>query len=354
MGDVLGLGLTHWPPLNGNTERMTTALKFTINDPGLPEPYRTPAGWPEQMRAEWGADEGLSAATRHRDALVAEFRGMRTALDEFAPDVVIVWGDDQYENFQEDIIPPFCVLAYDTMEIKPWHGRAMRLFGQNAWAEPEDKTFVFRGAPNIGKALVSSLLESGFDMSYAYQPLHYDGLPHPFVNTYLFLDYDRKGIDYPLVPIQVNCYGRVVIAQHGGFPKLTEPVTGDKFDPPSPAPWRCFDLGRAIARWANDSPWRVALIASASWSHAFLTAKNHWIYPDHDADRALYRALEDADWTTWRDWTLQQIEDSGQQELLNWHCLAGAMCELGRKPSYTSYFESWILNSNKAFAIFNA
>ena len=34
----------------------------------------------------------------------------------------------------------------------------------------------------------------------------------------------------------------------------------------------------------------VALIASSSWSHAFLTPKNHLLYPDVEADRALYRA----------------------------------------------------------------
>ena len=24
-----------------------------------------------------------------------------------------MWGDDQYENFREDIIPPYCISAYD-------------------------------------------------------------------------------------------------------------------------------------------------------------------------------------------------------------------------------------------------
>ena len=39
------------------------------------------------------------------------------------PDVVLVWGDDQYENFKEDIIPAFCVMAYDEFECQPMAGQ---------------------------------------------------------------------------------------------------------------------------------------------------------------------------------------------------------------------------------------
>ena len=43
---------------------------------------------------------------------------VRQALEDFDPDFVLIWGDDQYENFKEDIVPAFSVLAY--MTIKPW------------------------------------------------------------------------------------------------------------------------------------------------------------------------------------------------------------------------------------------
>ena len=58
--------------------------------------------------------------------------------------------------------------------------------------------------------------------------------------------------------------------------------------------------GRASARLLNQSPWRVALIASSSWSHAFLTPKNHLLYPDVVADRALYEKLPVGEYETWR------------------------------------------------------
>jgi hypothetical protein len=64
----------------------------------------------------------------------------------------------------------------------------------------------------------------------------------------MFLDYDRKGFDHPLVPFQINCYGRKVISQYGGMVGLNEAPTEEQLDPPSPMPWRCFDLGTACAR----------------------------------------------------------------------------------------------------------
>jgi hypothetical protein len=111
-----------------------------------------------------------------------------------------------------------------------------------------------------------------------------------------------------------------------------------RFDPPSPAPWRCFDLGGMVARVLSESPWRVALIASSSWSHAFLTPKHQLLYPDVDADRALYEKLRVGDYQAWRATPLAAIEESGQQEMLNWMCLAGAMAELSgnRTPRASS------------------
>src|SRR5678815_4452382 len=112
MGAIFGLGVTHYPPLAGQDQHMARILKRVMQDPDLPESYRRPEGWPAPMREEYGADEGLSAAKRHREALVAGFRDARKQLDAFAPDVVLIWGDDQYENFKEDIIPPFLSLIH--------------------------------------------------------------------------------------------------------------------------------------------------------------------------------------------------------------------------------------------------
>ena len=349
MGEILGLGMTHYPPLIGTDENMAGILRAVLKDPGLPERYRDPANWPEAMRREYGDDGGTASAAAHRAELVRHFRHARKLLDEFRPQVIVMWGDDQHENFTEDVIPPFCVLAYDEVEARH---RPRDVSAPNVWGEGPETGFRINGHREAGKYLARRLLEQGVDTAYAYKPLHHQGLAHAFLNTILYLDYDRTGFPYPVVAFQVNCYGRRVIAQRGGRGSLAHPLSDADLDPPSPTPKRCMEVGAAAARAMRESPWRVALIASSSWSHAFLTDKNHQLYPDIPADRKLYEALRAGDYETWRERPLTAIEESGQQEMLNWYMLAGAMEALGRKPDECEFVETWSFNSNKCFAVF--
>ena len=65
----------------------------------------------------------------------------------------------------------------------------------------------------------------------------------------------------------------------------------------------------------------------------------------------MYEHLRDADYDAWRKYPAQAVEDSGQQEILNWMCLVGALSALGRKPQETGFVDTWIFNSSKAFLI---
>ena len=137
--------------------------------------------------------------------------------------------------------------------------------------------------------IAANLIKEDYDrVSYAYKMRYENGLPHAFINTFMYLDYDRKGFPYPVVPFHVNCYGSSVIAKRGSTAHLTGEADPNLVDPPGPNPRRCFDIGGAIARILADSPYRVALVASSSWSHAFLTPKNHYLYPDNAGDRARF------------------------------------------------------------------
>ena len=140
MGQILGLGITHYPPLSykGN---MTGRIKLLQADPMLPERWRSPEGWHPTMREQWSTDEGASHSDKHRNDLIHHFRKIRAELDAFEPDFVLLWGDDQYENFREDCVPPFSILAYDSVDVQPW--KAHR--GENWWDEPKDKTFTITG-----------------------------------------------------------------------------------------------------------------------------------------------------------------------------------------------------------------
>jgi hypothetical protein len=321
---------------------MSFIFKKMLENPQLPAAMRDGSGWSGGMRAEWGDDEGLAAAGRHRAELVDWCGRVRRALDDFDPDVVLIWGDDQYENFREDVIPPYCVHAHDVFAFHTPAG--------NVWNEPPETLFELRGAPAIARDIASKLIQAGFDTAYSYKPLHHP-LGHAFTNAIHFLDYDRNGFGYPVIPVSVNCYGRHVICQKGGLPRFDDMPGPQDLDPPAPTPWRLFDLGAATARILLESPWRVAVVASSGWSHAFLTPKNDFLYPDLAADRRLFEALRAGDYRVWRDYPADQIEVSGQQEILNWMCLAGAMSEMGSAPAQTALIETWIFNSSKAFLI---
>ena len=341
MAELLALGISHYPPLTRPDDRMSEILRRMLLNPDLPAELRTPEGWPEGMRAEWGDDQGTASAAVHRADLVGWMRRTRAALDAFNPDFVLIWGDDQYGNFREDIIPPYCINAYEQFSVKSPAG--------NVWGET-DKTYTLPGNRDAAKMLATRLIEAGFDTAYSYKPLHHP-LGHAFANAILYLDYDRKGFPFPIVPFAVNCYGSKVVSQRGGVPVFDRQVPVADPDPPSPAPWRLFDLGAATARILAESPYRVALLASSGWSHAFLTAKNHYLWPDRASDRRMYEHLRDGDYKSWRDYPARAVEDGGQLVLLNWMCLTGALSALGRKPRETGFVDTWIFNSSKAFLI---
>jgi hypothetical protein len=95
------------------------------------------------------------------------------------------------------------------------------------------------------------------------------------------------------------------------------------------------------------------LIASSSWSHAFLCDKNYRLYPDTASDLKLYEAMVNGDFDYWRSQTTEKFEDAGQQEILNWSPLLGAMQELGATLNWSSFVETHVFNSNKVFAVYD-
>lgn len=352
MAEILGLGITHYPPLCLPDAEMSGILRWTLADPAIPPEAKDPRHWPAAMQAEWADDQGTRAAARHRAALVAGLQRVRDRLDAFQPDVVLIWGDDQYENFREDVIPPFAICAYGDMDLKPWaHAEASSLMKDraNVWGEDETASWRLRGRPDIARHLAAALIERDFDLAYAYKPLHHASVAHAFTNAILYLDYARRGYEHPTICFPLNCYGRRVVSCKGFMSRMAGEVD---FDPPSPSPRRFMDLGAAVAQVLKDSPWRVALLASSSWSHAFLVDHTWRLRPDTPADRLLYDAMKAHDHATWRATSLAAVEHAGQQEVLNWWALMGAMQSLGAKLEWSEFVETHIFNSNKVFAIY--
>jgi hypothetical protein len=111
-------------------------------------------------------------------------------------------------------------------------------------------------------------------------------------------------------------------------------------------------VGQITARILKQSPYRTVLYASGGWSHGFLVEKNHCLWPDVEADRQRCQELQEGREVAWKDLTVAEIEEAGQQELMTWICVAGAMHELGQKGEVIDYIETaGVFNSGKCLAV---
>ena len=52
MGDILGIGVTHYPGLIQPDQQMAGLLDRTLNSDRVPDALKDPKRWPEAMRKE--------------------------------------------------------------------------------------------------------------------------------------------------------------------------------------------------------------------------------------------------------------------------------------------------------------
>jgi len=350
MGEILGIGLSHYPgplvPGRFWARMLARNVKIGRVSPAL---FEDKTQWPDAMLAEWADDEGAAAGEAHEARLLAGYERLREELHRFDPDLVLIWGDDQYENYRRECVPPMAIGIFDSVASRPYMlGRGVFATNENPWgAAPEDELQI-KGHPAAATQLYRALINEGFEPAYSLAFPHPHGLAHSFNNTVLFLDRERAGFPYPIIPFHVNCYGNALLST------ASEAMAegGEVVTLPPPTPRRCFEVGAATARFFAASPWRVALIGSSSFSHGSLTAKHGRLYPDLDADRARLDDLSAGRWTQWAALTPEAIENAGQHEILNWVCLAGAMSAVPARCEIVDYVESHLFNSSKCFAVF--
>jgi hypothetical protein len=217
--------------------------------------------------------------------------------------------------------------------------------GPTIWGEDENTVVKVPGARQQAKYVAAKLIDEGFDITYAYKPLHQECIAHTFEGLITHLDWERKGFPYPVLPFYINGLGHQHLTARGQSRE-------GELDPPAPPPWRCYDLGKATARILRDSPWRVALIAGSSWSHGFMAPSTNRLWPDVEADRALAKELKAGNYKFWRELKRDDMINWGNQEITSWVALAGACEELGLKPTYFDMVETWAFASTKVTAIF--
>lgn len=355
MAEILGVGFTHYPPLmSGKPEAYAGILKGILRSPKVPEEMKDPKNWPAGMQDEW--EHEVERAHAHQEQHRQAFLKVRKAIDAFKPDAVFMFGDDQYENFKETIIPPFNIFCAPEFPSHPFRAE------NNLWGVDPSETITYKGAPTLARDVANEFMERHFPVPYSYTPqtLHFEhGMTHAFINGLTYLDWDHDNPwTYPTVPISVNCYGKLVVSNRGGSANIQDMRSESEKDPlidypgpQGPSPKSCFALGEMLRQILEERDGRYAIIASSGWSHAFLTEKHNWLWPDRDFDRARFEELKSGEHSKWEHLTSAEIDDAGDQEFKNWICLAGAMQD--RKAEIIEYLETWIFNSEKCFAVFH-
>ena len=232
-----------------------------------------------QVRSRWPEHEA-----RYR-AATSELRQRLLAVE---PDVLIIVGSDQRENFGAAGAPVFDVFLGPTLASSAGNRRT----------EGVDTHPVANPVPvSFGREVVEGLCDLGFDISHSTTPIHPYGIGHAVSWPLRFLDLPG---DLPVLPVITNVW-----------------------DPPNvPRVARCAALGHALRRVveAASAPHRVAVLASGGLSHLVL---------DEELDARVLEALRSCDvdrWASVSDDELRlahelhglPIELNGTAEITDW------------------------------------
>ena len=216
------------PPEKWNEVRASRSLRSDVPMDDL-----------EQNRAKW---------TRIQSA----FATLREVVRAAAPDVIVVFGDDQLECFDFSNFPSFGVYVGAEFSGALFSGRMQQVPGHR----------------DLAVALLSGLMRRGFDPAFSMEmPKPERGIGHAFLRPAESL----TDFTIPIVPVLVNCYYA-----------------------PQPTALRCYQLGRAVREVIDEYPGglRVAVVGSGGLWH---TPAAPDAYLDEAFDAAMLRHMEAGD-----------------------------------------------------------
>jgi len=279
---VFGIGHSHTPQISVDPEEWPNLGKTEQVSPHIPE----------------NLDDLLQVdCFREKHARVqGAVKQLGQILRQANLDALVIFGDDQHEQFGDDNMPAVAIYHGETVEIHPRQARPTR-----PGARPfptlhlEETATEYPNAADLAGHLISSLTEQEFEITRMNQLKAERGIGHAFSFLYQRL---WPECDVPIVPVMVNTY----------------------YPPNQPTPKRCHDLGRAInaavGSWTGGD--RVGVIASGGLSHIMI---------DEEIDQQALNALKAKDakglYALPRDLLV-----GGTSEILNWVALDGAVGDL--------------------------
>jgi hypothetical protein len=277
---VLGIGTSHTPQISIPWERWADL-------PNAPDGLPSVAVANIQGELEAGVLSQREQQVQHGVAELARVLQNTPKLD-----AIVIFGDDQHEQFFDDNMPAIAIYNGADVPIVIKHRE-----GAAAWRSVEQERWVnasteYTSSTALADHLLSSLSEQEFDVARTNQLREGQGIGHAFSFLYRRLWGDCP---VPIVPVMLNTY----------------------YPPNQPTPRRAFKLGeavrQAISEW--DGGERVAVIASGGLSHLVV---------DEELDRHVLSALEKHDTQALCSLPREKLVH-GTSEILNWVALAGAV-----------------------------
>lgn len=235
--------------------------------------YMPPERWNEvranrSLRADVPMDD-LETNKQKAERIRQAFATLRRRLNEAAPDVIVVFGDDQRECFDFSNFPAIAVYVGEEFEGALSAGDAFfgRRRTEGGELPPVPKARL-KGHPELGVSLLTGLMKRGFDPAFCMDmPNPEHGIGHAFLRPAESL----TDLTLPVLPVLLNCYYA---------PQITA--------------MRAYQLGRAVREIieAHPSDLRVAVIGSGGLWH---TPGTKDAYLDEAFDRETLRYMAAGD-----------------------------------------------------------
>lgn len=293
---VLAMGTSHSPMLGSPAEDYLLHADRDKVNPNLLDKDGNPASY-ERM-VEQAPDLSAELTPEVIEARVAACQTAMARLAETLADAdldaLIIIGDDQREQYQDDLMPAVLVYCGETIanaesplpKDAPAYWRRARAQYHEASGERD-----YPVAAPLASHLIEHLIGASFDVGRSTALPRPGGEGHAFGYIHHGM---AKGLDIPVVPLVVNTY----------------------FPPNQPTPKRCYNLGRAVARavadWPEDK--HIGVVASGGLSHFTV---------DEELDRGILDAIAAKNADALRTIPRNKL-NSGNSEIRNWIAMAGA------------------------------
>jgi len=194
---------------------------------------------------------------------------LRARLTGARPDMLLIFGDDQGEQFRLSNFPALGIFVgeeFTGFKISEFFGVPLPGVERKRRERTAEHWITVKGVPDIAKPLAVALVKRGFDMAFCTELVRKDdGIGHAFMRPSYHLNPDYK---LPILPIFINCF-------YG----------------PQPTGHRCRELGSAVREIVAALPasLRVAVIGSGGLWHTPI-APNADVNPAFD--KAILAAVE--------------------------------------------------------------